>query len=172
MPMYYDIFGNGTIIEVSDRDFLNLLTQWAENCYSLASSYIVNHVSCLADFNHVYFPESVQRVQQQYKVASEEIKDTLLRELTGSLDKLLKQLSGTDEKIIEAYKDAIFTISSKSKDDDNLKKMVYIYLHQKHHTPPTVVIQLAQESSTLIPKLEDLHQKIVINIEQLLTGEL
>ena len=71
----YDIYGDGTVIEVSHRDFFILLTQFTEACFDLAQSYVVNHVSGLADFDHDEFKSNTERIQRQYKVAFNEVEE-------------------------------------------------------------------------------------------------
>jgi hypothetical protein len=80
----YDIYGDGTIIDVSYQDFLGFLAQFTEACVSLAKSYIVNHASGLADFNNEYFKSNVERVNKKYLIASEGIDDKALNLENGT----------------------------------------------------------------------------------------
>ena len=167
----FDIYGDGTIIDVSYQEFLRFLAQLAETCFSLAKSYIVNHASGLADFDNEYFGPNMDRVHRQFLVASDGMEDELLREKMSVLIRLLEILSDTDAKITMAYRDELGEKESEVNHEPNLKKRIFTHIHSKHRSPPTLVIQLAQESGKMIPELEDLRQIILEKIEQLTTFE-
>lgn len=166
-----DVYGDGTIIDVSRQDFLIFLAQFTEVCFNLAESYICNHASGLADFKNEYFSQNMDRIRRQYLVASEGIKDDLLRTKIGDLIRLLETLSETDTKIIMAYSDELLKKECEIKRESSLKKKVFTHLHQRHKLPPTLVILLAEESGKVIPELDELRQFILNKIQQLMTFE-
>jgi hypothetical protein len=165
----YDIHGDGTIIEVSNREFLLLLVQFVEICCSLAKSYIVNHASGLADFGNEFFKSYEQRIQKQFTVAIQGIEDEELREQLVRLIELINMLSRTDDQIMAAYREAILQTSKSKKPIQDLKKEVYNYLYQRHLPPPVIVIQIAKETTENVPALEDLKNTLHTKMEQLLS---
>lgn len=164
----YDIYGDGTIIDVSNREFLLLLVQFVEACFSFAKSYIVNHSSGLADFGNEYFKSYEERIQNQFTVAIQGIEDNELSEQLARLIELINILSKTDNQIVAAYREIISQTRRSKKPIQDLKKEVYNYLYQRHLPPPVIVMQLAEETAVFVPVLEDIKIKLHIIIEQLL----
>jgi len=167
----YDIYGDGTIIEVSNPVFLRLLAQLTEICYRLAESYIGNHASGLADFDNEYFKDNSDRVRKQFTIASEGLKDELLSKELSDLIRLVNDLSDTDAAIIKAYLAEFGISGSEMRLKFSLKNRVAYHLYEKHRPPPGIVFQIAQESAKVVPVLKNLRQLILDRIEYLLTLE-
>lgn len=160
----FDIEGNGNNIEVSDQVFKTLLNQFVENCFSLAKSYIVNHSSGLADFNHEIFGKDVGIIRKQYTVLINEIEDYILQNHLEKLYSILELLIEIDERIICAYKNSIINDREEIL-KIRLKKKVFRSIYHQHSSPPEIVIQFAQDSSKQIPELENLYSIIRKNIK-------
>ena len=150
----FDIEGNGKNIEVSDQVYKTLLNHFVENCYSLAKSYIVNHSSGLADFNHELFGKDIGIIRKQFTGFINEVEDNNLQNHLEKLFAILELLIDIDESIICAYKKNIFTNQEEEISEKNLKKYVFRSIYQQHNSPPEIVIQFAKDSSKQIPELE------------------
>jgi len=166
----YDIYGDGTMIDVSNREFLLLLAQFVETCFSFAKSFIVNHSSGLADFGDEYFRSYEERIQKQFTGVMQGIEDKELSEQLARLIGLVGVLSKTDHQIVAAYRETISQTRKSKEPIQNLKKEVYNYLYQRHLPPPVIVIQLAEETAVIVPILEEIKSKLDKKIEQLMSS--
>ena len=165
----YDIYGDGTIIDISQKVFLQLLVIFINKSLGLAESYIGYHVSGLADFENEYLKTNVERMRRQYFIAVQGLEDKELKEQVDKLVEMINELSKTDDQIIAAYREAIQKNKGSTKPIQKLKKTVCDYLYKEHLPPPAIVKEIASETAILVPKWKDINNKAHARIEQLIS---
>lgn len=164
----YDLLMNGTkILDVTDRQFFQLLDTFVEACFNFAVTYLNNHNSGLADFNNKYYSSEEERTQKQFKAVMQEIDDKELNEQLTRLSELIRTLREKDEQITAAYREAILQTRRSKKPIQNLEREVYRYLYDKHLPAPASVKQFAQETALIRPALDDIRLKLHAKIEEL-----
>jgi len=167
----YDIFGDGTFIYVTRQEFIKLVSQFANDSLSFANSYIVNHASGLADFGNEYYKSYEERIWRQHEKVTQEIEDYILVEQLDKLVKLIHRLSEMDDQIIAAYQETVTQNRRSKKPIRNLKREVYSYLYKKRLPPPPAVVQIAKDTSLLVPEMEEIRGSVHKRIEYLLSQE-
>jgi Asp-tRNA(Asn)/Glu-tRNA(Gln) amidotransferase C subunit len=128
-----------------------LISNISEMIFTLGRSYIVNHTSCLADFDEKLLAEDYDKVKRYYLCLIQKMDDLELKSHFARFFNYLTQLYEIDNEIIQYYCDEL-NYSQKSRKDLNSK--VFDYLYQKKQTPPEKIIQLSSKSISIIPEFE------------------
>jgi hypothetical protein len=132
-----------------------LLYQLPELIFTLGRSYIVNHTTCLADFEQKLLSNDFELVKQRYCLLIGKIDDLEYQSLLSKLFHYLSTLHEIDNEIIDAYCKE-FNISMNSR--KRIKKKVYDLILQKKMKPPNNIIRLSEKSISIIPKFNKTYE--------------
>ncbi|MHC1783586.1 MAG: hypothetical protein AB9891_12675 [Anaerolineaceae bacterium] len=163
----YDLYGNGTIADLSPEEFLDMLNIFINLCADSINSYIVNHVSGLGDFGENSDRFEVNSLMNQFQIAAPSIQDKELKELLEKLTKFLIRMIDDDDRIISAYEEVISHTKNSKKPIRNLQNEVRLYLFKKNFPYPPVVQQIGRETKDLISEIENLSAQAHSRINQL-----
>jgi hypothetical protein len=152
--------GNGTVFEVPDEQFLNLLAVLAKGYADLAEQYIENHLSGLADFDGDYYSNSIAQIRLQFVTIDAVVRDETLLDGLHTLFGYLQKLENNDQRIVYEYAN-YFGLLHPGEDIDRrkVKKKVLASRVQNVYVPDNVMT-IAKESGSFYSQLQNLIKVI------------